>query len=65
MADMKTELTTRINVVKEDNDQKNKKYINQINKVEEEANKDIKYTRKLIDQLSDKWTRRLTSLIST
>ena len=60
---MKTELTTRINGIQENNDQKNSKYVDKmghieklINIVEEEANKEIKYTRKLMDQLADKLT---------
>ena len=51
MADMKSELIARFNENKENNEQKINKYINQAGKVDEDTNSEIKYTRKVIDQL--------------
>ena len=42
IADVKLELTTRINVVQENNDQKNNKYINKQTLKEDETSNDIK-----------------------
>ena len=44
MADMKSELTTRINEIKENNDLKINKCINQIDKINKVINQEISYT---------------------
>ena len=66
---MKTELTTRINVVQENNDQKSNRHIQKndhieksIAKLEEEANQENTYTGKLTYHLSDKLTPKVNEL---
>ena len=44
MADIKSELTTKINEIKENNDMKINKCINQIDKINKDINKEISYT---------------------
>lgn len=54
IADMKSELTARINEIKENNEQKINKCINKINEEKKDTIGEIKYNRKLTDQLNPK-----------
>ena len=62
---MKTEFTARLNEIKENNDQKNFKNMNLIEKVQKEAINENTYTRNIIDEISNRLTRRSTSLSSS
>ena len=59
---MKTEFTARLNEFKENNDQKNFKNTNLIEKVQKEAINENTYTRKIIDEISNRLTPKVNEL---